>query len=459
MRYLIFQDEEELLGKELIDIEHNEGELINVDGTKMTVKSSVLEHAENIRRQSMILKVPKQAMKQAQGIKRRRAGTVEHCDYLTNKNYKNIKRRRTDPLVELGTVLGDIHSELHKMDEALQFLQPVNTKKVVDYLDKIETPMDLQTIKERILEKRYISREEFLTDVLQIKINSEIYNGPDDMLTNNAKKLLAVVIDRFTEREDHLINLEKQINPLLDDDDQKKFSYILKRIIEDNIKPLQESWPFMKPVNKKAMRHYYEKIKEPMDLETISTRIDKNVYHSRNEFLRDMELIFNNSKEFNGEASEYTLKAKKLLDITKEKLYGDSQGTADAAKTLEDKLKEIQQRAIERAEVDSLGTSLGEMDESSNIMEPSTSEEKSMKNIKRDKKSRRAKMNKTYNELNPDGERSNLEDDLQYSSDDHFGDFDDDEDEEDEDWQEVENEPGFTVTMPVVDAQTPRGIL
>ena len=172
-----------------------------------------------------------------------------------------------------------------------------------------------------------------------------------------------------------------------------------------------------------------------------------------------MELIFNNSKEFNGEASEYTLKAKKLLDITKEKLYGDSQGTADAAKTLEDKLKEIQQRAIERAEVDSLGTSLGEMDESSNIMEPSTSEEKSMKNIKRDKKSRRAKMNKTYNELNPDGERSNLEDDLQYSSDDHFGDFDDDEDEEDEDWQEVENEPGFTVTMPVVDAQTPRGML
>ena len=38
MRYLIFPDEEELLGKELIDIEHNEGELINVDGTKMRQK-------------------------------------------------------------------------------------------------------------------------------------------------------------------------------------------------------------------------------------------------------------------------------------------------------------------------------------------------------------------------------------------------------------------------------------
>ena len=80
-----------------------------------------------------------------------------------------------------------------------------------------------------------------------------------------------------------------------------------------------------------------------MDLETISTRIDKNVYHSRNDFLRDMELIFNNSKEFNGEASEYTLKAKKLRDITKEKLYGDNQEIANIAKTFEDKLKEIQQ--------------------------------------------------------------------------------------------------------------------
>ena len=99
----------------------------------------------------------------------------------------------------------------------------------------------------------------------------------------------------------------------------------------------------MKPVNKKQMKHYYDRIKEPMDLETISTRIDKNVYHSRNEFLRDMELIFNNSNEFNGESSEYTLKAKKLLDITKEKLYGDNQGTANVAKTFEDKLKKIQQ--------------------------------------------------------------------------------------------------------------------
>ena len=100
-----------------------------------------------------------------------------------------------------------------------------------------------------------------------------------------------------------------------------------------------------------------------MDLETMSTKIQKHVYHSRAEFLRDMELIFNNSKEFNGEASEYTLKAKKLLDITKEKLFA----YGDHLEGLEDKIKQVQQNAIERAEVDSLGTSLGELDESSNM--------------------------------------------------------------------------------------------
>ena len=34
-----------------------------------------------------------------------------------------------------------------------------------------------------------------------------------------------------------------------------------------------------------------------------------------------MELIYSNSKEFNGEKSEYTLNAKVLLDTAEEKLY------------------------------------------------------------------------------------------------------------------------------------------
>ena len=62
------------------------------------------------------------------------------------------------------------------MDESLQFLQPVNTKKVPDYLEKISHPMDLQTIKENIQQKKYRRREDFLADVNQIVLNSEVRN-------------------------------------------------------------------------------------------------------------------------------------------------------------------------------------------------------------------------------------------------------------------------------------------
>ena len=48
-----------------------------------------------------------------------------------------MKRRREDPLISLASFLEGVHAELRVMDEALQFLQPVNFKKVPDYLDKV----------------------------------------------------------------------------------------------------------------------------------------------------------------------------------------------------------------------------------------------------------------------------------------------------------------------------------
>ena len=53
------------------------------------------------------------------------------------KNYRPVKRRREDPLISLASFLEGVHAELRVMDEALQFLQPVNFKKVPDYLDKV----------------------------------------------------------------------------------------------------------------------------------------------------------------------------------------------------------------------------------------------------------------------------------------------------------------------------------
>merc|ERR1712176_1213212 len=108
------------------------------------------------------------------------------------------------------------------------------------------------------------------------------------------------------------MKLEKMINPLLDDNDQNALSYILTSILNDKVKSMSESWPFMKPVNKKQVKDYYEKIKEPMDLETMTNKLKSHKYHSREEFIKDMNLIYHNSLTFNGENSEFTAKARIL---------------------------------------------------------------------------------------------------------------------------------------------------
>lgn len=283
----------------------------------MTLSAKLLKHTEEVRKKTMVVKVPKKVLQQTAGSKRRRAGTVEHCDYLTNKNYRPAKRRRTDPVVSLASFLESVHSELRVMDEALQFLQPVNTKKVPDYLEKVKNPMDLQTIRENVQKKKYRTREDFLSDINQIKENSIIYNGGDDIYTKSAQRLYEVVIEKFSANEEKLMRLEKAINPLLDDNSQVALTFVLKNVLDEKIKTMQESWPFMKPVNRKLMKHYYDVIKQPMDLETVSQKVSKHTYHSRQEFLKDIELICRNSIEFNGVNSEYTLKAQKLLDVTK----------------------------------------------------------------------------------------------------------------------------------------------
>ena len=222
------KDEEEL-EKRIIDIENEDEGLVSVDGTKMTLKSKLLDQVEEVRRRSLKIQVPKEILKAQKG--RKRAGTVEHCDYLSKPSYKKRARVRTDHVTTLASFLDDVWKELKNMDEAAQFRQPVNTKLVVDYLDKVDIPMDLSVIKASIDDHKYQSREGFLTDIAQIVKNSQIYNGDDDKITREAKMLMEKVVNKFSENEDTLQELEKKINPLLDENEQVKFSFILESVL------------------------------------------------------------------------------------------------------------------------------------------------------------------------------------------------------------------------------------
>ncbi|EDW81773.2 uncharacterized protein Dwil_GK12244 [Drosophila willistoni] len=325
---------------------NDDDDLVNVDGTKVTLSSKVLKrHGDDMSKRrsggsQFTLKVPREG---GLGKKKRRLGTDLHCDYLQRHN-KTANRRRTDPVVVLSSILELILNELRSMPDVSPFLFPVNAKRVPDYYRVVTQPMDLQTMREYIRQRRYTSREMFLEDLKQIVDNSMLYNGAQSTYTVAAQRMFSSCYELLAEREDKLMRLEKAINPLLDDDDQVALSFIFDKL-HTQIKQLTESWPFLKPVNKKQVKDYYTVIKRPMDLETIGKNIEAQRYHSRAEYLADIELIATNCEQYNGSDSRYTKFAKKILE------YGNAQleEFAEHCTHLEENIAKTQERARENA--------------------------------------------------------------------------------------------------------------
>lgn len=332
------EEQEEEIEKQM-NVEDED--LVNVDGTKVTLSSKLLKHAEEVKRRSLVLKVPKDA------LSRKKRKNELHCDYL-KKPDRSANRRRTDPLIVLSTVFESILNEMRGMPDVHPFIYPVNVKKVPDYYNIVQRPMDLQTIRDGLHLKKYQNREEFLSDVNQIVENSTLYNGAKSSLTVAARRMLGVCVDRLHEKEDRLMLLEKAINPLLDDNDQVALTFILDNVV-GKVKTMSEAWPFMKPVNRKLVKDYYNVIKQPIDLETIASRVSSHKYHNRKEFLADINLILENSVAYNGEDSEFTQQARKLVSVATESFEEFDQYLTQ----VEQNISLVQARALEQVEIDS----------------------------------------------------------------------------------------------------------
>ncbi|XP_012287016.1 transcription initiation factor TFIID subunit 1 [Orussus abietinus] len=351
------EEQEEEIEKQL---NTEDQDLVNVDGTKVKLSSKLIKHAEEMKRRTLLLKVPKEAVNSK---KRRRATGDDHCDYL-KRQQRPANRRRTDPVVVMSTMLESILNEMRDLPDVQPFLFPVNAKAVPDYYKIIQRPMDLQTIRENLRQKKYQSREEFLADVNQIVENSNLYNGPKSSLTVAAKRMLETCVERLGEKEDRLMRLEKAINPLLDDNDQVALTFILDNVVNNKLKSMTEAWPFLKPVNKKLVKDYYSVINRPMDLDTISKKVSAHKYHSRHDFLRDIEQILENCTIYNGKESPFTRKAELLVKVCKDTLDEYDEHLSQ----LENNIALVQQRAMEQADMDT--SWMGPDEENYTIVEP-----------------------------------------------------------------------------------------
>ena len=88
-----------------------------------------------------------------------------------------------------------------------------------------------------------------------------------------------------------------------------------KRILV-NLGKHHGAWHFSKPVDVDAFKiaDYYDVIKKPMDFATIKEKLNTCAYQTCQEFVDDVELVFSNCIQYNGESSDFGLLAKSLRE-------------------------------------------------------------------------------------------------------------------------------------------------
>ncbi|CAH3126773.1 unnamed protein product [Porites lobata] len=287
-------------------------DLVKVEGTKITLGKAFLDQTNELKRKSLVLRFPKESVR-----KKRRSG-VMHCDYL-KKPRKSINRRRANPEVALQALFEGILNKMKEVDDTWPFHQPVSIKTVPDYHKIVKIPMDLQTMRENLRKCKYLSREEFFEHATLIVSNSVLYNGPNHAYTATAQKMLDVCNKALIEKEEEIIQVEKEINPLLSDDPQIAFSFILENLVAQ-VKALPESWPFQKAVSSKQVPDYYDVVKTPIDLSTIRQQVQGHAYQNRDEFMEHVRMMHRNSVLYNGETHDFSKMAEKLVQFCEDVL-------------------------------------------------------------------------------------------------------------------------------------------
>lgn len=96
----------------------------------------------------------------------------------------------------------------------------------------------------------------------------------------------------------------------------KNCGVLLERLMKH-----KHGWVFNAPVDPLALglHDYFDVIKNPMDLGTVKSRLDKNWYNSPMEFAEDVRLTFHNAMTYNPQGHDVYIMAEVLLKLFEEK--------------------------------------------------------------------------------------------------------------------------------------------
>jgi len=107
--------------------------------------------------------------------------------------------KKEKPVKRLMRDVVSLLDELEQHDDAWPFLLPVNTKQFPTYKKIIKNPMDYGTIRKRLMDSGYKSREEFCSDVRLIFNNCETFNEDDSPVGKAGHSMRMFFETRWTE--------------------------------------------------------------------------------------------------------------------------------------------------------------------------------------------------------------------------------------------------------------------
>ncbi|CAO3589808.1 unnamed protein product [Absidia cylindrospora] len=81
--------------------------------------------------------------------------------------------------------------------------------------------------------------------------------------------------------------------------------YAQMRALVSELRNHASSWPFRKPVNADEVSDYYQMIRTPMDLATLEQNVEHFLYTAMDDFVADVQKIFDNCRTYNPEGTNY----------------------------------------------------------------------------------------------------------------------------------------------------------
>ncbi|KNC83241.1 hypothetical protein, variant [Sphaeroforma arctica JP610] len=240
-----------------------------------------------------------------------------------------------------------------KHKNAWPFAEPVDYKGLglSDYPTIVKNPMDLGTIRKRLISKSYTCVQECIADIKQVFINCRLYNPPGTdvfVMCGQVEKIFNQKIVKMPPRETVLSREDEALmrnpshkgpakskvgqkrpakfsaggpakkvpTPYRPPNVQMKFcSQLLDEML--SAKHIKYAWIFYTPVDPVALSlpDYFDKIKVPMDLSLVKRNLYSGEYETPDEFAKDVRLMFNNCYTYNDANSEVFLYGQKLNEV------------------------------------------------------------------------------------------------------------------------------------------------